>query len=192
MIIGRFALTSAFIFLFGCSQTLSTGDASQLAGQAGNQLVSFAADLAVRRDDRLPEPQPEINFENTTEFDLQLYSSLRRLPGAKVRIQGNDAAVPTRLSYWLSRVDQSDGETLTCDTNSDPGLAGGAFAAWLLGELASWALGEVRTYALYRPAESMNAVIEKNSATDRIEAVSFYPRSMSLDGVRNLYIRCAD
>lgn len=177
------------LFISACDPSDDPGVNTTIGGAMAERVISFAADRFVASGGRLPPPSSRLTFENETEFDLTLYSSLRSIPDVRVSLADPVEELPERLRYWTGAIESSGGTVIRCDTRTGSGLGGilGTIATFIAREL----LNEAKDWALYRPVHAYNAIIEMNGATDRATGVRFVRRAQ-FQAARAEYTRCDD
>ncbi len=136
---------------------------------AAEGLFSEGANLVLTNGEPLPPPAEVFAYENSDQFDLQVYSSMQSLSDFKITLDTPVESLPLRAQMWATHIrkaklDRKKGKVYTCDINQDTPLFGWLFSFFK--SIAGSLFKKGKEYLLYRPSSNFNAIIEVDS-TDR-------------------------
>lgn len=170
----------------GSSNAKTSGIVETIRGALANVVVESSGEV--------PDPQAQMQYEDTTKFDLQLYSSLLNLQETRVTLDQPSTTLPERLADWTAAVHKRNpkGTVLECSVNEGDGFGFlKSIFGFVVNAVIQLAKDEVQEWALYRPAQDVNAIIELRPSLDsKVEAVRFISRENDLSEVEAEYSEC--
>ena len=121
-------------------------------------------------------PRKSVTFANDDKTDVRIHMSLSQFDGTTINFENGVTSVPTRMNYWLSKVEIGGGQVAVCPTKSVSGFS--PLIDWGVRIVSEAAEKRVREWALYNPADDQNVIMEIDPVSGEYQRAIFISQSL--------------